>query len=172
MSTRVAIYARYSSENQRDESIEDQIRLCRARAEREGWTVIETYSDHALSGATAGRPHLQALMAGAARGRYDVVLAEALDRVSRDQEHMQEALQAGPDGEEALDAVRVLIDRIVPTPTAAAKGFDVELVGEIAAMIRLAMGGKEAAGAAGSDLFSSSVKLVAGTGFEPVTFRL
>jgi DNA invertase Pin-like site-specific DNA recombinase len=94
MSTRVAIYARYSSENQRDESIEDQIRLCRARAEREGWTVIETYSDHALSGATAGRPHLQALMAGAARGRYDVVLAEALDRVSRDQEHMQEALQA------------------------------------------------------------------------------
>lgn len=44
---RVALYARYSSDNQRDASIEDQLRQCRERAAREGWTVVETYSDRA-----------------------------------------------------------------------------------------------------------------------------
>ncbi|HLW59606.1 MAG TPA: recombinase family protein [bacterium] len=39
---RAAIYARYSSENQRASSIEDQIRLCKAEAERRGWTVVST----------------------------------------------------------------------------------------------------------------------------------
>ena len=43
--TRVALYARYSSDNQRDASIEDQLRQCRERAVREGWTIVETYSD-------------------------------------------------------------------------------------------------------------------------------
>lgn len=43
--TRAAIYARYSSDNQRDASIEDQVRLCRERAEHEDMTVIEIYSD-------------------------------------------------------------------------------------------------------------------------------
>ena len=40
--TRVALYARYSSDNQRDASIEDQLRQCRERAVREGWTIVET----------------------------------------------------------------------------------------------------------------------------------
>jgi len=38
--TRVALYARYSSDNQRDASIEDQLRICREKAEREKWTVV------------------------------------------------------------------------------------------------------------------------------------
>ncbi|BCH23283.1 hypothetical protein MesoLjLb_30680 [Mesorhizobium sp. L-8-3] len=50
--TRVALYARYSSDNQREASIEDQLRQCRERAAREGWTVVETYSDRAISGAS------------------------------------------------------------------------------------------------------------------------
>ena len=37
--TRVALYVRYSSDLQREASIEDQFRICRAQAEREGWTV-------------------------------------------------------------------------------------------------------------------------------------
>ena len=85
---RVAIYARYSSDSQRDASIDDQVRVCRARAEREGWTVTEVYADHALSGTTTNRPGLQALVADARRGDIAVVLAEALDRISRDQEHI------------------------------------------------------------------------------------
>ncbi|ABL70064.1 recombinase family protein [Paracoccus denitrificans] len=84
---RVAIYARYSSDQQRDASIADQFRMCRLRAEKEGWQVVEEYSDHAISGSSMiQRPGLQALIMDSARGRFDMVLAEALDRVSRDQE--------------------------------------------------------------------------------------
>jgi site-specific DNA recombinase len=83
---KVAIYARYSSENQREASIEDQFRICREFARKQGWHIAGEYSDHAISGATLMRPGFQAMMAEALRGRVDVVLAEALDRFSRDQE--------------------------------------------------------------------------------------
>ena len=85
---RTAIYARYSSENQSENSIDDQVRICRARAEREGWQIVEIYADYALSGASGQRPQFLTLLADARSGRYDVVMAEALDRVSRDQEHI------------------------------------------------------------------------------------
>jgi len=85
MMTRVAIYARFSSEMQRDASIEDQIRLCRERADREDWHVVETFADRAVSGASMLRPGLQSLVEGATAGRFDTILAEALDRLSRDQ---------------------------------------------------------------------------------------
>ncbi|MGL6059896.1 MAG: recombinase family protein [Bradyrhizobium sp.] len=84
--TRVALYARYSSDNQRDASIEDQLRQCRERAVREGWTIVGTYSDRAISGASLIRSGIQSLLADAQAGRFDMVLSEALDRVSRDQE--------------------------------------------------------------------------------------
>ena len=85
---RAAIYARYSTENQREASIEDQVRLCTARSAAEGWTVVGTYTDHALSGANHLRPGYQQLLADARAGAFDVVVAEALDRLSRDQEHV------------------------------------------------------------------------------------
>ena len=83
---KVAIYARYSSDNQRDASIADQLRVCREFAARQGWTVVQEFTDHAISGATLLRSGFQALMRDALNGRFDVVLAEALDRFSRDQE--------------------------------------------------------------------------------------
>ena len=82
----VALYARYSSDNQRDASIEDQLRLCRERAEREGWRIVDSYSDRSVSGASLIRSGIQALMQDAQGGRFDLVLAESLDRISRDQE--------------------------------------------------------------------------------------
>src|SRR3954468_7659916 len=82
----VGIYARYSSDNQRDASIADQLRICRTFAARQGWTIADEYSDHAVSGATLLRPGFQALMRDALNRRFDVVLAESLDRFSRDQE--------------------------------------------------------------------------------------
>ena len=48
--TRVAMYARYSSEGQREASIEDQFRNCERFAEREGWQIIGRYEDKAVSG--------------------------------------------------------------------------------------------------------------------------
>ena len=83
---KVGIYARYSSDNQRDASIVDQLRVCRAFAERQGWTIAEVYSDHAVSGATLLRPGFQSLMRDALNRRFDFVLAESLDRFGRDQE--------------------------------------------------------------------------------------
>lgn len=83
---RAALYARYSSDQQNAASIADQLSLCRERAEREGWQVMGTYEDAAISGASMIlRPGIQALLADARAGKFDVVLAEALDRVSRDQ---------------------------------------------------------------------------------------
>lgn len=83
---RAVIYARYSSDNQRDASIEDQIRLCRERIAAEGWTLVQVYRDAAASGASALRAGYQALLEGAREAAFDVVVAEALDRLSRDQE--------------------------------------------------------------------------------------
>ena len=82
----VAIYARYSSDNQREASLEDQVRLCKELATQQGWTVLKTYQDSAMSGASLMRPGIQALMEDALRGKFTIILTEALDRLSRDQE--------------------------------------------------------------------------------------
>ena len=83
---KVALYARYSSDNQREASNADQVRVCRVFAEREGWLVADEFHDHAVSGATLLRPGFQALMRHALDRAFDIVLAESLDRFSRDQE--------------------------------------------------------------------------------------
>ena len=83
---RVALYARYSSDNQREASIEDQFRICREQAKREKWKVVGTYKDAGISGASMIlRPGIQSLLQDAQAGQFDMVLAEALDRISRDQ---------------------------------------------------------------------------------------
>src|ERR1700688_3314431 len=83
---RAVIYVRYSSDLQREASIEDQVSVCRQRIEREGWQLTTTYSDAASSGASRLRPCYQKLLEGARNGAFDIVVAEALDRLSRDQE--------------------------------------------------------------------------------------
>ncbi|MGH6804767.1 MAG: recombinase family protein, partial [Methyloceanibacter sp.] len=84
---RAVIYARYSSDLQSAASIEDQIRVCRERVEHENGTVLEIYADYAISGSNLrNRPRMQALLKQAKGGTFDYVVAEALDRVSRDQE--------------------------------------------------------------------------------------
>ena len=84
---RAVIYARYSSDLQSEASIDDQVRLCRERAEREGMSVQQIFADYAISGGSLNnRPDMLSLLDAVQQGGIDVVIAEALDRVSRDQE--------------------------------------------------------------------------------------
>jgi predicted site-specific integrase-resolvase len=83
-SSRAVIYLRYSSDNQRETSLADQLRICKERVAREGWTLVQVFRDAALSGATVLRPGYQALLEAARDGGFDVLVAEALDRLSRD----------------------------------------------------------------------------------------
>ena len=82
---RAAIYARFSTDMQRDASIEDQVRSCREHAARQGLEIVEVYSDKAVSGASLMRSGIQKLLRDAQNSTFDVVLSEALDRRSRNQ---------------------------------------------------------------------------------------
>ena len=84
MTKRVAIYSRYSTDLQRDRSIEDQVTLCREFASRNGWRVVAEFADRAQSGASMiGRDGILALVEAAKRREFDVVVAEHGDRLSR-----------------------------------------------------------------------------------------
>lgn len=80
------IYARYSSDQQQDRSIEDQIALTQAYCERKGYQVASVFADRAKSGASAiDRLDYKRMIAAAAAGNCDVIVAEDLDRLSRNQ---------------------------------------------------------------------------------------
>ena len=64
------IYARYSSDNQREESIEGQIRECTAYAEKNGFTVVKHYIDRAVSAKTDNRPQFQQMIKDSERGIF------------------------------------------------------------------------------------------------------
>jgi site-specific DNA recombinase len=83
---RAAVYARYSSENQRPESIEDQVSACRRLADERGMEILDDhiYSDQAQSGARKDRPGLASLLASAATGQFSIVLVDDLSRLARD----------------------------------------------------------------------------------------
>lgn len=83
---RVALYARFSSDQQRQTSIADQLRLARARAATEGWAVVIERCDEGVSGSTpfALRPGSKALLADALAKRFDMLIVEGLDRAFRD----------------------------------------------------------------------------------------
>ncbi|MBB6411873.1 recombinase family protein [Mesorhizobium sangaii] len=82
---RAAVYARFSTELQNEKSTEDQIALCRAYAARNGLAVVAVYEDKARSGSSIlGRDALMRLMEAAGQNAFDIVVVEALDRLSRD----------------------------------------------------------------------------------------
>ncbi|MCV2866990.1 recombinase family protein [Albidovulum sediminicola] len=85
---RAVIYARYSTELQREASIEDQVRVCRRLIEGRGWTAVQVYSDMGMSGSSHLRPGYQKLLEDARHQAFGVVVAESIDRISRDQEHI------------------------------------------------------------------------------------
>ena len=80
---RGVIYARYSSDNQREESIEGQIRENTAYADKNGITIVGHYIDRALSAKTDNRPEFQRMINDSAKKKFDVVIVWKLDRFSR-----------------------------------------------------------------------------------------
>lgn len=91
---RAAVYARFSSENQREQSIEDQVRVCKEFARRDGIAVVEShiYADEARSGAIRARPGLEALKKAAEDRQFDCVLVDDSSRLSRDNQHFNTLL--------------------------------------------------------------------------------
>jgi site-specific DNA recombinase len=86
---KAAIYARYSSDLQKDTSITDQLALCSHFANGNGYKIVGEYTDKARSGASLmGRDGVLDLMADAKLKRFDTVIVESLDRLSRDQEDL------------------------------------------------------------------------------------
>jgi DNA invertase Pin-like site-specific DNA recombinase len=81
--TKAVIYARYSSHNQREESIEGQIRECKRFAEQNGFVVIGEYIDRALSGKTDNRADFQRMIRDSEKGHFQAVLMYTLDRFAR-----------------------------------------------------------------------------------------
>ena len=79
---KAVIYARYSSAEQREESIEGQLRECKEYAERHNITIIGTYLDRALSAKTDNRPEFQKMIRDSARKQFDVVIVWKLDRLA------------------------------------------------------------------------------------------
>ena len=77
------IYARYSSDNQREESIEGQLRECNAFAQRNDIQIVGTYIDRAFSARTDNRPDFQRMIKDSANGSFDTVIVWKLDRFAR-----------------------------------------------------------------------------------------
>ena len=80
---KAVIYARYSSDNQREESIEGQIRDCRAYAEYNGIDIVGEYIDRAFSAKTDDRPDFQRMVSDSSKKLFDIVLVWKLDRFAR-----------------------------------------------------------------------------------------
>ena len=77
------IYARYSSTNQKEQSIEGQLRECKAYAERNGYTVVGEYVDKAMSGRSDHRPDFQKMISDAKKGQFEYIIVWKLDRFAR-----------------------------------------------------------------------------------------
>lgn len=82
---RAALYARYSTDEQNVASTEDQLRGCRILCERNGFEIVDEYSDPAMSGHESNRPQYRKMIAAAKARGFDVVVAHELSRLSRNE---------------------------------------------------------------------------------------
>lgn len=80
---KAVIYARYSSDNQREESIEGQIRECTAFAEKNNITILRHYIDRAFSAKTDNRPEFQNMIKDSGKRLFDMIIVWKLDRFAR-----------------------------------------------------------------------------------------
>lgn len=127
MGGRAAIYARFSSHNQRGESIEIQVEKSRAYCAENDLRVVATYCDFAQTGTNTDRAEFQRMMADAKRGLFDFVVIYKVTRIMRNRDEMAmarimlrrcrvEILYAGEDISDGSAGVLQLGMLEVPTP--------------------------------------------------------
>lgn len=83
---RAVIYARFSSDNQREESIDAQVRAIREHAKKNSIVVVGEYIDKAKSAMTDNRPEFLKMISDSAKGGFDLVLVHKLDRFARNRQ--------------------------------------------------------------------------------------
>ena len=77
------IYARYSSDNQSEQSIEGQLRVCNEYAKSNDIVILDTYIDRAMTGTNDNRPDFQRMIKNSAKREWDMILVYKFDRFSR-----------------------------------------------------------------------------------------
>ncbi len=82
-SNRAVLYARFSSDNQRSESIDAQIRAMQAYCKHNNIAIVDTYIDEAKSATTAQRPSFQRMIADSKLGTFNIILVHKLDRFAK-----------------------------------------------------------------------------------------
>ena len=93
---RAAIYARFSSDKQRDASIDDQVKACNEYAQRRGYEIVAVYADYAISGRSDDRPQFLQMIEDAKKSKFDIVLVWKIDRFARnmmDQFHYEREMK-------------------------------------------------------------------------------
>jgi site-specific DNA recombinase len=83
MTLRAVIYARFSTDNQKEASIDDQFRVCQRVVDKEGFELVARFEDRGISGGTDQRPGYQALLTAARSRSFDVIVAEDTSRLWR-----------------------------------------------------------------------------------------
>ena len=110
------IYARYSSDNQREESIEGQIRECTAYAEKNGITIVKHYIDRAISAKTDNRPEFQQMIKDSDKKLFDIVLVWKLDRFARNRyDSARYKTQLKNNGVKLINAIYLYDDKVLIT---------------------------------------------------------
>ncbi len=106
---KAVIYARYSCDNQREESIEGQLRECREFAAKKDMTVIGTYIDRAMSAKTDNRPEFQRMIAESGKNMFDTVIVWKLDRFARNRyDSARYKMQLRKNGVKVVSATEVI----------------------------------------------------------------
>ena len=105
------IYARYSSDNQREESIEGQLRECTAFADKNGITVLRHYIDRAVSAKTDNRPEFQNMINDSGKKLFDMIIVWKLDRFARNRyDSARYKAQLKKNGVKVVSATEVISD--------------------------------------------------------------
>jgi DNA invertase Pin-like site-specific DNA recombinase len=105
------IYARYSSDNQREESIEGQLRECTTFADKNGITVLRHYIDRAVSAKTDNRPEFQNMIKASGKKLFDMIIVWKLDRFARNRyDSARYKAQLKKNGVKVVSATEVISD--------------------------------------------------------------